>query len=53
MPHSHILEFLANIEREHDVTIVYAAEAGSRALGLSSDGSDYDVRFVYRHRNVK
>lgn len=45
-----ILEQLSAIEREHDVRIIMAVEAGSRALGYASDGSDYDVRFIYVHR---
>lgn len=42
-----IMDRLAAIESEDDVTIVYACEAGSRAWGFESPDSDYDVRFVY------
>ena len=42
-----ILEQLDAIEREHDVTILFACESGSRAWGFPSSDSDYDVRFVY------
>lgn len=42
-----ICDELAKIEEEHDVTIVYACESGSRAWGFSSTDSDYDVRFIY------
>lgn len=38
-----------DIEREHDVRVLYAAESGSRAWGFASPDSDYDVRFVYVH----
>ncbi|WP_068084249.1 nucleotidyltransferase domain-containing protein [Polycladidibacter stylochi] len=45
-----IMEALAEIERQHDVTILLAIESGSRAWGFPSNDSDYDVRFVYVHR---
>ena len=34
----------------YDVELLYVCESGSRAWGLASTDSDYDVRFVYRHR---
>jgi predicted nucleotidyltransferase len=40
---------LTAIEKEHGVKILYAAESGSRAWGLESADSDYDVRFIYAH----
>jgi len=40
---------LLQIEKEHDVTILYAVESGSRAWGFESVDSDYDVRFIYAH----
>ncbi|WP_266168666.1 nucleotidyltransferase domain-containing protein [Dyella subtropica] len=40
---------IADIEREHGVRVLYAAESGSRAWGFASPDSDYDVRFVYVH----
>ncbi|WP_010281871.1 nucleotidyltransferase domain-containing protein [Bacillus timonensis] len=43
----HILEILWQIEKEYDVKILYACEAGSRTWGISSEDSDYDVRFIY------
>ncbi|GHU22396.1 hypothetical protein FACS1894172_01510 [Spirochaetia bacterium] len=49
-----IIETIANkliaIEHEHDVTILYAVESGSRAWGFESTDSDYDVRFIYVHQ---
>ena len=42
-----ITEQLRNIEREEQIVILYACESGSRAWGFSSEGSDYDVRFLY------
>ncbi|TVY01906.1 nucleotidyltransferase domain-containing protein [Paenibacillus cremeus] len=44
-----ILEELRRIEQEEQVRVLYACEAGSRAYGLASEESDYDVRFLYVH----
>jgi predicted nucleotidyltransferase len=38
---------IANIEKEHGIRVLYAAEAGSRARGIASEHSDFDVRFLY------
>lgn len=46
---STILENLIRIEQEHNVKILYAVESGSRAWGVASRDSDYDVRFIYIH----
>ena len=46
----HILEILNQIEKQYEVKILYACEAGSRTWGLSSVASDYDVRFIYIHK---
>ena len=42
-----ILEKLAEIEEKEHVKVLYAVESGSRAWGVASPDSDYDVRFVY------
>lgn len=42
-----IVEHLDHIEKENQVKILYACEAGSRAWGFDSLDSDYDIRFVY------
>ena len=42
-----ILELLKNIEKEKNIKIFFAVEAGSRAWELNSSESDYDVHFVY------
>ncbi|NMH74149.1 nucleotidyltransferase domain-containing protein [Bacillus sp. RO2] len=42
-----IKEMLANIELHHNVKILYACEAGSRAYGFATESSDYDIRFIY------
>ncbi|MFS1512629.1 nucleotidyltransferase domain-containing protein [Chengkuizengella sp. SCS-71B] len=44
-----IKQELVNIEKEHQVKILYACESGSRAWGFPSQDSDYDVRFIYIH----
>jgi uncharacterized protein len=46
----HIEEVLKRIELDYDVRILYACDAGSRSYGLASQGSDYDIRFIYVHR---
>lgn len=42
-----IQQALIAIEQEHHVRILYACESGSRAWGIESENSDYDVRFIY------
>ena len=38
---------LSEIETRENIRILYACESGSRAWGISSVDSDYDVRFVF------
>jgi predicted nucleotidyltransferase len=45
-----IKEKLNEIERQHNVRILYACESGSRAWGFPSPDSDFDVRFIYAGR---
>ena len=40
---------LLEIEREHNISILYSVESGSRAWGFESLDSDYDIRFIYAH----
>ncbi len=49
MSHEYILQQLAQIEKDHNVRILFAAETGSRAWGFASPDSDWDVRFIYVH----
>ncbi len=41
---------LSEIEESEDVVILYSNESGSRAWGIESVDSDYDVRFIYLRR---
>lgn len=45
-----ILACLRDIETQHQVTVLFACESGSRGWGFASPDSDYDVRFVYVNR---
>ena len=40
-------ELCKRVERDHNVKILFAVEAGSRAWRMHSKDSDYDVRFVF------
>ena len=41
---------LRGIEATEHVKVLYACESGSRGWGFASADSDYDVRFIYVHR---
>jgi len=45
-----IRDKLSEIEKREEVRVLYAVESGSRAWGVESPDSDYDVRFVYVRR---
>lgn len=44
-----IKSIFSEMEAAHNIKIIYACEAGSRAWGTASEDSDYDVRFIYLH----
>ena len=44
-----IIKLCKQIEKEHNVFILFAIESGSRLWRMESANSDYDVRFVYVH----
>lgn len=45
-----VMDHLRAIEVEHQVTVLFACESGSRGWGFASPDSDYDVRFIYVNR---
>jgi uncharacterized protein len=44
-----ILDTIKELEKKHQVKVLYACETGSRAWGFPSPDSDYDVRMIYKH----
>ena len=42
-----IQKVLTQLEKDNNIKILFAVENGSRAWGMASIDSDYDVRFVY------
>jgi len=44
-----IVDHLANLMQQHSCRLLFAGESGSRAWGLQSPDSDYDVRCIYAH----
>ena len=42
-----IKNLLEQIEKDNNIKILFAIENGSRAWGMASQDSDYDVRFVF------
>ena len=48
-----IKNWLQEVERKHHINILFAAETGSRAWGGATEQSDYDVRFIFIHQDIK
>ncbi len=47
-----ILKKIKEIEATRNVEVLLAVESGSRAWGFASPDSDYDIRFIYRHKKI-
>jgi len=45
-----IKSYLANCEKDNEIRIFLAVEAGSRSWGMANEDSDYDVKFIYVHQ---
>jgi len=45
-----IMSKIRAIEKEHKISVLWVVESGSRAWGVASQDSDWDVRFIYVHR---
>ena len=50
MAESLIPAHIYDIEKQHNVKVLYAVEYGSRGWGFESKNSDWDVRFIYVHK---
>ncbi|HCC06826.1 MAG TPA: hypothetical protein DEP72_01485 [Clostridiales bacterium] len=48
--HKEIVQKLHELEKLHDIKVLYAVESGSRGWGFESVDSDYDARFIYIHK---
>ncbi|GLB57920.1 nucleotidyltransferase domain-containing protein [Cytobacillus sp. NCCP-133] len=46
-------KWLSAAEDKYNIDILFACEAGSRAWGTDDAESDYDVRFIFKHRDIK
>ena len=47
--HAVIVDHLATLMQQHRCRLLFAGESGSRAWGLQSPDSDYDIRCIYTH----
>jgi uncharacterized protein len=45
--------WLSAAEEKYNIDILFACEAGSRAWGTDEADSDYDIRFIFKHKHLK
>ncbi|WP_180954941.1 nucleotidyltransferase domain-containing protein [Bacillus sp. V3-13] len=45
--------WLEELEEQHQMTVLYACEAGSRAWNTASEQSDFDIRFIFKYKDLK
>lgn len=43
-------EKLKELEKQYNITVLWAVESGSRAWGFASADSDFNVRFIYKRK---
>lgn len=48
-----IQEILEELECKYNMEILYACESGSRVWGFENDESDYDIRGIFKFKNLK
>jgi len=42
-----IMKLIREVEKKHNINIIWAIESGSRAWGFASEDSDYDIRCMH------
>ncbi|WP_185805361.1 nucleotidyltransferase domain-containing protein [Bacillus canaveralius] len=45
--------WLEELEEQYRITVLYACEAGSRAWNTDSKQSDFDIRFIFKYKDLK
>ncbi|KON90270.1 hypothetical protein AF332_11015 [Sporosarcina globispora] len=46
-------KWLCKAEEKYNIDILFACEAGSRAWGTDDADSDFDIRFIFKHKDLK
>ncbi|PLR81090.1 hypothetical protein CVD25_06545 [Bacillus canaveralius] len=45
--------WLEELEEQYRITVLYACEAGSRVWNTDSKQSDFDIRFIFKYKDLK